>query len=53
MTLDALVKGKLHPEWQITHKLPFDRLEDGLLIMRDKTEFYNKVMIQRESDISV
>lgn len=46
-TLDAMKNGLLQPEKQITHKLAFDELHKGLEIMRDKTEFYNKVMIIR------
>jgi L-iditol 2-dehydrogenase len=46
-TLQAIEKGDLMPEKQITHRLPFDRLKDGLAMMRDKTEYFNKVMIIR------
>lgn len=44
-TLVAIKQGGLQPEKQITHKLAFDELHKGLEIMRDKTEFYNKIMI--------
>ena len=46
-TIKAITEGKLMPAEQITHKLPFDSLMDGLKIMRDKTEYYNKIMIIR------
>lgn len=46
-TLQAMETGNLMPEKQITHRLPFDRLKDGLAMMRDKTEYFNKVMIIR------
>lgn len=40
-----LKNHEIHPETLITHKLPFEQLERGLLIMRDKTEEYVKIMI--------
>lgn len=46
-TLEAMKKGVLQPEKQITHKLAFEELHKGLEIMRNKTEFYNKVMVIR------
>lgn len=46
-TLLAMKEGKLFPEKQITHKLSFDELHKGLDIMKNKTEFYNKVIIMR------
>lgn len=45
LTLEAMVNGKIKPESQITHRLPFDELPKGLEIMRTKREFYNKVMV--------
>ena len=44
MTLKAIADGQLCPEKQITHRLAFDSLQKGLQMMRDKAEFYNKVM---------
>ena len=44
-TVKAINEGKIHPKEQITHKFDFSRLEKGLSIMRNKTEFYNKIMI--------
>ena len=43
--LDKVAEGKVKPEKLITHKLKFEELEKGLMIMRDKTEDYVKVMI--------
>lgn len=43
--VSMLESGRIVPERQITHKLPFDRLEEGLSIMKDKRVFTNKVMI--------
>ena len=40
-----LKEGKIHPEKLISHRFPLKELESGLLIMRDKTEDYCKVMI--------
>lgn len=45
--VEAIEEGKLNPAMQITHKLSFDELENGLQIMRERKEFYNKVMIVR------
>lgn len=43
--LRACADGSLNLRDLITHRLPFDQLEQGLRIMRDRTEFRNKVMI--------
>ena len=45
--LNALQEGKIAPERFITKKLAFDQLEQGLVVMRDKTEEYVKIMIYR------
>jgi L-iditol 2-dehydrogenase len=45
LVLSALENGGLSPERLITHRYPLDRLEAGLLMMRDKTEDYIKVMV--------
>lgn len=42
--LKKLSEKLITPERLITHRLPFDRLEEGLHIMRDKKEDYVKVM---------
>lgn len=44
--LDQLQKEKIHPEQCITHCFPLDMLEQGLLMMRDKTQEYVKVMTE-------
>lgn len=43
--IDKLQCGVIHPESMITHKLTFDKLENGLSLMREKVEDYIKVMI--------
>ena len=43
--LSACAKGDLYLKELITHELAFDELHKGLSIMRDKTEYRNKVMI--------
>lgn len=43
----SIKQGILSPEKQITHRLPFEELYRGLEIMRDKSEYYNKVTIVR------
>lgn len=43
----ALESGALKASMQITHKLPFEELHKGLAIMKERKEFYNKVMIIR------
>lgn len=45
--LGSIKQGILSPEKQITHRLSFEELHRGLEIMRDKSEYYNKVMIER------
>lgn len=45
--LKAIESGKLKPELQITHRLAFDELHKGLKIMKERKEFYNKVMVIR------
>jgi L-iditol 2-dehydrogenase len=46
-TLAACADGRLKLSELITHRLPFEELDRGLRIMRDKTEYHNKVMIVR------
>lgn len=38
-------KGNLHLKELITHELAFDKLHEGLTLMKDKTGYRNKVMI--------
>ena len=44
----AIQAGKIRPSAQITQRFSFDRLHDGLEVMRDKAVFTNKVMIGRK-----
>ncbi len=44
-TLDAITSGDLQPEKQITHKLAFEELQTGLAMMKNKREYFNKVMV--------
>ena len=43
--LKRLKDRTVHPVSLITHKLPLEGLEEGLAIMRDKTEDYCKIML--------
>lgn len=45
MTLSAITRRVLQPEKQITHKLAFEELSAGLSIMKNRSEYFNKVMI--------
>lgn len=45
--LDRLEAGKISPSAFITHRLPLEELDRGLLVMKDKQEEYGKVMILR------
>lgn len=44
---DNVESGKLKLKPLITHNFAFGELDKGLEIMREKTEFYNKIMISR------
>lgn len=46
--LDRLENRGVDPEQCITHKFPFEKLENGLQIMRNKSEEYVKIMVIRE-----
>lgn len=41
----AIAEGRIQPAKQITHRLSFEELKDGLEVMKDKAVFSNKVMI--------
>ena len=43
--IDACCKTKIHLMPLITHELPFEALQEGLDVMRDKRVYRNKVMI--------
>lgn len=47
--LQKLSEGHIRPERLITHRLNLGELEKGLLIMRDKTEDYVKIMVELQS----
>ncbi|RHV45031.1 hypothetical protein DXB46_16145 [Lachnospiraceae bacterium OM04-12BH] len=46
-TPGSIKPGILSPEKQIAYRLLFEELHRGLEIMRDKSEYYNKVTIVR------
>lgn len=46
-TINAISLGGLKPQEQITHRLQFNELNNGLEMMRDRSEYYNKVMLIR------
>lgn len=43
--INLLNENKIYPEKLITHRFTLEDLEKGLVIMRDKSEFYTKIMI--------
>lgn len=43
--LRRLAEKRIDPEMLITHRFPFEELQQGLLLMRDRREEYVKVMI--------
>lgn len=45
MVLQACADGELHLRELITHQLGFDELHKGLAVMKDRTEYRNKIMI--------
>lgn len=44
--LNRLQNGRIHPEQCVTHSFSLEQLEQGLSIMRDKTQPYIKVMTE-------
>ena len=46
MVIKLIEEGRIHPEKLITHRLKLCDLMHGLLIMRDKTEEYIKIMVE-------
>ncbi len=42
--LDLISKGRVHPEPLITHQMPLSELMSGLLVIKNKTEDYIKIM---------
>lgn len=47
-TVRAIQDGIIRPSAQITHRVPFDMLPEGLAVMRDKGIFTNKVMAEKD-----
>lgn len=43
--LERVAAGRIHPDRMISHRFPLERLEEGLLTMRDKKEDYGKILI--------
>ena len=43
--LERVSQNRVAPQRLITHRLPFEELEKGICIMRDKTEEYVKIML--------
>lgn len=48
LALDAMASGMLNVKPLITHRVGLDALWDALVMMRDRTEFSNKVMVVNE-----
>lgn len=47
--LDRLAKGTITPEALVSHRYPLENLEQGLRLMRDKSEDYIKIMMEIKS----
>ncbi len=45
LSVRYMAEGKLNVERFITHRVSLEECPDALRMMRDKTEFYNKVMV--------
>lgn len=43
--LERIQNHRVHPVELVTHRFPLERLSEGLILMRDKTEEFGKVMI--------
>ena len=44
--LDRIADGRIEPGRMISHRLPLEGFEEGLLIMRDKKEDYGKIIVE-------
>ena len=44
LALDSMASGQLDVKPLITHRVSIEELPDALVMMRDRTEFFNKVM---------
>ncbi|MFD0672413.1 galactitol-1-phosphate 5-dehydrogenase [Cohnella sp. GCM10027633] len=49
LAIAAMASGKLNARPLVTHRVPLEGVPDALVMMRDRTEFYNKVMYVNES----
>ena len=45
--VDMLAEGRIDVMSLATHNYPFDELMDGLHVMRNKSEFYSKILIHK------
>lgn len=45
--VDVLSEGRIDAISLVTHNYPFKELMDGLYMMRDKSEFYSKILISK------
>lgn len=43
--MERLYNNRIRPDGLVTHRMPLERLSDGLVLMRDKSEESGKVMI--------
>lgn len=43
--LNCLQNGRINPQKLITHTIKLEELESGLEIMKDKSEYYTKIMV--------
>ena len=46
--LNAMASGKLQVKPLITHRFPLEKVNDAFEMMKNRTEFFNKVMITME-----
>jgi L-iditol 2-dehydrogenase len=44
LALDAMAQGSINVKPSITHRFPLEKCSKALSMMRDRTEFFNKVM---------
>ncbi|MFC4779364.1 galactitol-1-phosphate 5-dehydrogenase [Paenibacillus sp. GCM10023252] len=51
LAMAYMASGKLPAQALITHRVTLPELKDALVMMRDRTEFYNKVMVVHEQSV--
>ena len=44
--IDAMSKGIINPEALITHRFSLEEYKDAFELMRDRKDFYQKVMLE-------